>query len=115
MEVFAHKGFSKAKMEKINRCRLYLGVLTLSDVMNGYSSNFTCAYKCERDQTIFSNYNWPRQTCPGIQTIKVWHLVLQKTFGLHGGVTSYQLGKWYYPYTNRWLWLFSPTTELLYQ
>ena len=51
MEIFVHEGYSKAKLAKINRCRLYLGALTLSDVMNGYGNGFTTAYQCNRDTT----------------------------------------------------------------
>ena len=59
MEVMAHEGFSKKKLLQINRCRLYLGVLTVSDVMNGYGNGFTSSYKCERDNSQPSAFNWP--------------------------------------------------------
>ena len=115
MEIFVHEGYSKAKLAKINRCRLYLGALTLSDVMNGYGNGFTTAYQCNRDTTRQSLFNWPKQEKPEAQTIKVWKSALQNTFGLQHGITEYTLGKWFYKFSNQWIWLYSPSTHIFYQ
>ena len=115
MEVFVNEGFPRHKLVKINKCRLYLGVLTLSDIMNGYGTGFTSAYKCDIDPTRISLYRWPRQTRPGSQCIKMWKSALRHTFGMRNGSTTYRLGKWFYRPTISWLWFYAPLTQTLYQ
>lgn len=115
MEVMVHEGFSKTKLLQINRCRLYLGVLTVSDIMNGYGNGFNSAYKGDKDNTRHSPFNWPRQEKPGAQCIKIWKSALRQTFGLRQGRTQYTLGKWFYKPSNLWRWYYSPATTHLYQ
>ena len=41
---FAHEGYSKYKLIILNQCWLYLQILCLSDVMNGYSEGLTSTH-----------------------------------------------------------------------
>ena len=102
MEIFIHEGYSKAQLKKINRCRLYLGVLTVSDVMNGRGNGFTSTYNCIKDDTRPTRYLWPKQPKPGAQSIRQWKSALRKSFGLRQGVTAYQLGKLFYNIPQNW-------------
>ena len=115
MEIFQNEGYSKSKLIRINKCRQYLRVLTLSDVMNGFGDGFSCAYNCIRNKEHISPYTWPRQTKPANKYITDWKSALRKSFGLRNGITEYTLGNWSSPPESTWKWLFSPNTELLYQ
>jgi hypothetical protein len=115
MEIFAHQGYSKETLKKINRCRLYLQVTTLSDITCGYGSTFTKALNCIYDKTIPHYYHWPKQPRPGNQAIKAWRKALKDCFPRVNGTLEYQLGEWLYPPQEKWLWYFSPRTTLIYQ
>ena len=115
MEVFAHENYSHSKLAKINRCRLYLGVLTLSDIMNGYGNGLTCAYNCIKDTTRPSHYHWPKQPWPSSGCIRMWKSALRKVFGMQQGVTTYTLGKWFYQPSDSWIWFYSTNTNTLFQ
>ena len=41
MEAFVNEGFSGVHQQHINRCRLYLQVTTLSDILNEYTMKMT--------------------------------------------------------------------------
>ena len=56
MEVLVHEGLPRRKLIKINKYQPYLGVLTLSDIMNGYGNGFTSAYKWNKDIVRLSLY-----------------------------------------------------------
>ena len=115
MEVFQHEGFTTTELHKINQCRLYLQVLTLSDVMNGFGNGFTSAYNVIMDPTRKSQYNWPNSKKPSSSYIKVWRKALRTTFGLRRGQTEFTLGKWLHSNMDKWNWFYDPITQNLYQ
>ena len=115
MEIFHNEGYKKKKMKNINRCRQYLQVLTLSDVMNGYGDGFSLTYLCRKDPTRESPFRWPRQPRPNSSTIRDWKSALRKTLGMQHGITTYKLGRWLHNDFHRWRWFFVESTEKLYQ
>lgn len=115
MEIFAHHGYNKSTLQKINRCRLHLQVTTLSDVTSGYGNQFTKAFHCIFDPTIPHYYKWPRQPRPGAASIKAWKRALKDCFPKVNGVLEYTVGKWLYPPPQEWRWFFSPRTTFIYQ
>jgi hypothetical protein len=52
LEIFAHHGYKKTILQKINRCRLYLQVTMLSDIICRYMTKFIKALNCIYDKTI---------------------------------------------------------------
>ena len=115
MEVFANEDLTKDQLIKLNNCRKYLEVMTLSDIMDGYGTCFTQCYKVIKDDTRVTHYNWPNSVRPGSTAIKLWKSTLRKVFGLKQGKTEYSLGKWLHSPTDQWLWHYSTETQLLYQ
>ena len=115
MEIFVNEGYSKIKLKNINRCRQYLQVIMLSDVMNGYGDGFTTTYMCHKDDFRVSQFKWPRQPRPNTSSIKDWKSALQNSFGMRNGITQYTLGKWLHNDFNPWSWFFHEVTETLYQ
>ena len=69
MEAFAEQGDSSKQLIILNRCRIYLQVLTLVDVVNSYGGSFTDAIKCQKDHQKHRNYTWPFQPPPSIRMI----------------------------------------------
>ena len=94
MEAFSAQGYSDNQTLILNRCRLYLQVLQLSDVMNGYGNGITETIQGQRDKQRNMSYKWPFQPTPSTRMFKFWKKALPKTFGLTAGVTAYKLGIW---------------------
>ena len=45
-EALENQGYSKKKLQILNSCRLYLQVMTLSDIMTGKGNSFTSLFQC---------------------------------------------------------------------
>ena len=116
MEIFAHHGFTKLELQRINRCCIYLQVYSLSDILDGNGTGFSpMAYSCQLDTTIPHHYSWPRQPQPGPKSIAIWCKALRECFPRINGVTQHQLGEWLYPPTTDWCWFYVPTSHTIYQ
>ena len=102
-------------MQILNRCRVYLQVMTLVDLMNGKGTGFTVLFKCEKDHQRHNSFKWLFQPEPTTSMKKAWSAALRKTFGLKAGVTSYTLGQWLHNDTTLWLWFFHPASSFLFQ
>ena len=77
-EAFQAQGYSKKEQVILNRCRMYLRVLTVADVMTGSGDSFTEAYLGQKEQQPRNNYIWPRQELPTLKMIKLWRKALKK-------------------------------------
>ena len=64
MEALEEQGFSEKKLQLLNRCRIYLQILTLSDLMNGFGNGFTSLFKCQSDHQHHNSFKWPHQPEP---------------------------------------------------
>ena len=115
MEIFANEGFSEGQLKKLNQCRMYLQVLRLSEITNGYGNSFTIAYRVQKDGTRKSPYRWPRTPRPGSTAIKLWRAALRKTFGLKTGILEYTVGNWLANPPDHWVWFYNESTRLVYQ
>jgi hypothetical protein len=115
MEVIVHHGFSKSELQKINRCRLYLQVTSLSDISCGYGTKYSNAYNCTYDHTIPHHHLWPKQTKPNGNAISVWRRALRICFPRNNGTMIHSLGNWLYRPNLEWRWFFSPQSHLIYQ
>ena len=115
MEAFEAQGFSPKVLQVLNRCRIYLQVFTLSDLMTCKGDTFTNTFLCQRDHQRRNNYHWPFQPQPSQNMIKTWKKALRKTFQLKSGVTTYKLGNWLHSNFNEWVWFYHPSSKSLYQ
>ena len=101
MEAFSAQGYSKKQMQILNRCRIYLQALTLSDVMNGKGDGFTLTIRGIRDHQKRNAYTWPFQPAPSTRMIKFWKKAIRKIYGMVAGVTTHKLGKWFHNNTSQ--------------
>ena len=115
MEAFEAQGYQKKHLLLLNKCRLYLQVLTVSDIMNGKGNGFTRAFLCEKDHQPRNHYKWPFQATPTTSMIKKWKSALKRTFGLHSGITTHTLGAWLHNDISNWLWFHHPSSSSLFQ
>ena len=70
--------FTKLQIEAINRCRIYMQVVTLADIANGSGTFVTKkAYMGERDLDRQSMYIWPTQEKPPKKDWKLWKIAIE--------------------------------------
>ena len=115
MEIIANEGFTKGQLQKINRCRLYLQVTTLSDIVDGYGELFTCSFNCTQDTTMDCKYRFPKQTRPDKTSIAMWKKALRKSFPRTNKKLDYKLGNWISEKVENHKWLYHPPSATLYQ
>ena len=109
--------YSKAEIQHINRCRIYLQVSSLSDIATGDGNNFSYrAYRCEFDGTRLNTYIWPRQPRPGQNARQLWKQALKNAYPQIGDLLIHQLGQWTHRTSRRtWEWFYNHRSQLLYQ
>jgi hypothetical protein len=74
MEVFANKKITAKEIKDINRCRIYLQVLYLSDITDIAGHHIEAwVIKAKRDGTRSSKWEWPIQQRPPTAAWKVWN------------------------------------------
>ena len=83
MQRFSDFGYSKKKLLRLNRCRLFLQVVTLAEMLDGTSDKI-CNMACDghRNFTRKSALLWPVQPRPDDNHWKLWRQALQKCFYL---------------------------------
>ena len=115
MEAFEEQNYSSQQLQILHRCRIYLQVLTLSDIMTGQGNGFTSSFNCQKDHQRRNKYKWPFQPSPSQSMIKLWKKALRKTFQLKAGTTSYTIGRWLHHNIHDWTWFYQPSSNLIYQ
>ena len=115
MEEFVEQGYTKSELMILNRCRIFLQVMTLADVMTGSGDSFTEHYLCIREPTPRNTYQWPRQEEPTTAMKKFWKKALRKTFDLRAGKTGYRLGYWLNNNYQQWEWFYDRNNHNLYK
>ena len=72
-QLIGHSNFIKAQIASINRCRIYMQVLTLSDIANGTGSFVTkMTYEEIRDPHRTNKWIWPNQAKPPKKDWRLW-------------------------------------------
>ena len=114
MEHLYQSNASDEELLTCNRCRIYLQVLTISEITTGDGlSLLTSSLRGERLCSPLRNWSWPKQPRPSKSEWRVWNRLLQSTicrFAPNQLVTP--LGKWTATHSTRW-W-YSPSDQLLF-
>jgi hypothetical protein len=111
--------FTNNELSHINRCRLYLQIMTLSDITNGNGTLLRQGVlKGNIQRMNESHYLWPRQTRPGVASWRLWRKAIKTTFmreiNLHLKI-EYHLGPWNDGSRTGWKWFLVRETQKLYQ
>ena len=110
--------FTKGEMCSINRCRLHLQVLFLSDIVNGQGNRVTSkAINGIRDSHRRSQWIWPFQPRPSRKEWAIWRRAV--TVVVSGGESLSQnlrfpLGAWVSKPHQKFSWFFSPSENAVY-
>jgi hypothetical protein len=100
----------------IHRCRLFLQVETLSDIVDMTGTRILEQWKTDHTpKPSASNKKWPLQANPGKEAWKTWKHFLQEAFEYGTGTLRVQLGAWLQQNRSRThQQYFDPTTTQLY-
>lgn len=118
MQAFADAGYRNNDLSALNQCRMYLKVVTLSDLCMVDGKHITYYTFQGHLQTRFRDLGWPRQypSLP-LSYWTVWRRALEKCF-INALARSRELrtplGAWYFSASHTWKWFFSPSEYRLY-
>jgi len=96
MEIFLRSGYREAELATLNRCRMYLRVIYLSDVCNGQGTAIEPHFWSGNRTSDVHQYSWPKVLKPAPAEWHLWQCALTK--GLHLGNSqklAIPLGKWF--------------------
>jgi hypothetical protein len=118
-EIAQHREFSNTELVHINRCRMHLKVMTISDIANGNGQLLRHGVlKGQMMQLDNPTLLWPRQDRPGIRSWRIWRKAVKRIFmrqiKLHLK-PEYLLGGWNDGNSENWNWFFVPQTQRVYQ
>jgi hypothetical protein len=107
MEEFLDLSLTGKELLAINKCRIYLRVLTLSDITSGngkYITNDAFIGRRRLRQSHHS-YQWPNWEQPSYKEWKVWRKAIQSVFSPRWHRKLKQpLGSWLIPAAKNWEW-----------
>jgi len=119
MSAFAAANFTPKELRILNICRIYLQVVTLTDICTVDGKSITEeAYTGVRSQHKIHNYNWPKPP-PYLSQSGFWNLwqkALTKCFIRNTTRTRlwHPLGTWLVDPGIHWPWMFHEDTGTLY-
>lgn len=120
MKAFADAGFNKAELLKLNRCRHFLQVDTLADIVDGSGDQLSQRYYLgHKDPYHISTHDWPEQNKPDKKHWKLWRRALNMSFPAtqqfgRGKILHRQLGAWVDDISDQWRWFYSPSMSNLF-
>jgi hypothetical protein len=113
MDYFVTLKLSLKQLKRLNRCRVYLQVLFLSDIS---SAARTCILPCyrqgRRDPYRKSLLDWPHHPSPPRQDWVLWSQTLHHLEDRDK--LSIQLGNWVAPSHQTWSSFIDPSTQIVY-
>ena len=114
---FFAAGYRKADLLTLNRCRVFLQAVTLSDIATGDGHAISgAAWNGMQDPYRPQYFHWPRQGRPSTRDWGLWQRALLVTFGVHSSrrTLSLSLGSWL-DSDEEWPWFYSSQDARLYQ
>ena len=117
MPTFIAMDIPTGDLTKINQCRLYLQVLTISDIVDaGGHMVLTDYMNGHRPFDRQSQYNWPEQGRPDELSWRLWRHHLRKAYLLpRSTVMRLPLGEWRYKSHQKWIWRHDIHWDCLYR
>jgi hypothetical protein len=118
MDEFLSAGYDGTTLKELNECRMFLHVVTLSDIVSADGLQITMnAWNGSQDERGKSQYQWPRiQHALPNQQWEQWRRIIDRVFVLHGTPRSLRepLLSWHKGAPVRWKWYFAPQEDRLY-
>ena len=91
MDKFRTRGYNNRTMAILNKCRMYLHIITVADIVNPHGTHVS-HWAIIGARTKQSHLRWPRSTPPTQQNWALWKASLQRTLMLHVSSVQYPLG-----------------------
>ena len=86
---------TKDEIIKVNNCRLFLRVITISDIASADGKTITTdAYWCIESAIIRGNGTWPTQERPGKKAITIWQKMIDIITEVESLKLETKLGPW---------------------
>ena len=114
---FFAAGFRKTELQMLNRCQLFLQVVTLADISTGDGTSITTSsWTGTYDSLRPHFFEWPRQGQPPNRDWNLWRKALTLTFGVHPTrhTVPLPLGPWL-DSDDAWSWFYSHQEHRLYE
>ena len=118
MEKFVEAGATSRELGILNRCRLFLRVITFADIFEADGHTITLeAWQGRPMQELRKGYQWPIQGRPGEFQWRKWRSFLRRIFKLRQRRSPAQvLGDWVEDgNANGWNWFYCRLTNALYR
>lgn len=81
MDICLHNNIPRRDLIRINKCRKYLKVLTIGDIITGDGKSIISTIKYgQRSSAFTSKLQWPNQQDPGHKALSVWRRTIKKLF-----------------------------------
>ena len=114
-EIINLKVFTSGQLHKINQCRLYLQVTTVSDITTGDGRRITkVAWRGKRDSNYINHHKWPLQGFPGKTSWQIWRRSLRLSLNLSRLSLGAPLGFWLTDITEPWKWFYDPRSDMVF-
>ena len=114
MKIFKESGYTQGELTRLNRCRLYYQVTTLSDVADGSGTQLSKRWFYRSPPVHSTRYKWPIQGIPPRSDWDLWDAALRTSLCNTGLALKNNLGPWTVPPTSQnWEYLISENNSLL--
>ena len=114
MEIFMDRGVDQETLKWLNWCRMYLGVVSLSDMVTADGRQIRQSIlNGVRDSQFISPYEWPRTVRPTANHWRTWRDTLSAALLNPSSTLRRPLTQWS-DSLDMWRWLYSPSHELLF-
>ncbi len=114
MEIFQAHNFSPSQLRQLNHCRLFLQVITISDIATADGKRILpSALQGIRASDRSSSLQWPRQESPPKPVWDLWRLALSH-FSTQSRLNQ-SLGRWVNKPHQTWVWYMDLPTKIVYR
>ena len=117
MDIFQCHTFRKRELIQLNKCRKYLRVLSVSDILIGDGTQVSAAIKRgQRSNFIIPNSHWPNQEDPGPSAWATWRRAIKHTIEINNHVIpALQPTAWTHSKTRTYSWYYHQGLDRLLQ
>ena len=113
MKLFKESGYTQGELTRLNRCRLYYQVTTLSDVADGTGTQLSTQWFYRSPPVHTTRYRWPIQGIPPRSDWDLWDAALRTLLCNTGLALKNTLGPWTVaPTSQNWEYLVSENNIL---
>ena len=87
MKLFLSHNIPKRDLQRLNKCRKYLKVLTIGDILTGDGTKVQQSIKFgQRSSSIIPTMHWPNQKDPGTKAWSTWRRFIRKCLELNNTI-----------------------------